>query len=128
MLLGQVSNNISFTRCFNALKQITGDPRKTKQLVKEKNEIFVKETQFVFGDIIRTAKRKQKSKEVFLAMTNKQQPFQRDPLLGHQQNKGRRQNVEMVFSNVQKSFTTYIETRPTTTPKQISATVSRIPR
>ena len=36
MLLGQAFNNISYTRRFNALKQITGDPRKTKQLLKEK--------------------------------------------------------------------------------------------
>ena len=41
------------------------------------------------SDIIRTAKSKQKSKEVFLVMTKKQQPFQRGPLLGHQQNKDR---------------------------------------
>ena len=103
MLLGQAFNNISYTRRFNALKQITGDPRKTKQLLKEKNEIFVKETQFLFGekfesDIIRTAKSKQKSKEVFSAMTNKQPPFRRGPLLEHQQNKGRGQNVKMVLS------------------------------
>ena len=36
MLLGQAFNNISYKRRFNALKQITGDPRKTKQLLKEK--------------------------------------------------------------------------------------------
>ena len=82
MLLGQAFNNISYTRRFNALKQITGDPRKTKQLLKAKNEIFVKETQLLFGegfesDIIRTSKIKQKSNEVFSAMTNKQQPFRR---------------------------------------------------
>ena len=50
ILLGQAFNNISYTRRFNALKQITGDPRKTKQLLKEKNEIFFKETQFLFGE------------------------------------------------------------------------------
>ena len=82
MLLGQAFNNISYTRRFNALKQITGDPRKTKQLLKAKNEIFVKETQLLFGegfesDIIRTPKIKQKSNEVFSSMTNKQQPFRR---------------------------------------------------
>ena len=54
-----------------------------KQLLKETNEIFVKETQFLLGerfesDVIRTAKSKQKSKKVFSAMTNKQQPFRRD--------------------------------------------------
>ena len=70
MLLGQAFNNISYTRRFNAIKQITGDLRKTKQLLKEKNVIFVKETQLLFGerfesDIIRTAKSKQKSKQVF---------------------------------------------------------------
>ena len=49
MLLGQAFNNISSTRCFNALKQITGDPRKIKEILKGKNEISVKETQFLFG-------------------------------------------------------------------------------
>ena len=112
MLLGQALNSISYTRRFNALKQITGDPRKTKQLLKEKNEIFPKETQFLFGekfesDIIRTAKSKQKSKEVFSAMTNKQPPFRRGPLLEHQQNKGRGQNVKMVLSKNHSSQHTY---------------------
>ena len=32
MLLGRALNNISYTRRFNTLKQITGDPRKAKQL------------------------------------------------------------------------------------------------
>ena len=86
MLLGQDFNNISYTRRLNGLKQITGDLRKTKQLLIEKSEVFVKETRFLFGekfesDIIRTAKRKKISKEVFSAMTNKQQPFRRGPLL-----------------------------------------------
>ena len=49
VLLGQAFHNISYTRRFNTLKQITGDPRKTKQLLKERNEIFVKETNFLFG-------------------------------------------------------------------------------
>ena len=76
MFLGQVFHNVSHTRFFNALKQITGDPRETKQLIKEKNEIFAKETQFLYGkrfesDIFRTGKSKQKSKKVFLAMKNK---------------------------------------------------------
>ena len=62
-----------------ALQQITGDTRKMKQFLKEKNEVFVKEKHF-FGerfepDIVRTAKSKQKSKEVFSTMTNKEQPF-----------------------------------------------------
>ena len=65
VLLGKTFNNISYTRRFNALKQITGDPRKTKQFLKEQNEIFVKETQFLFrekfeSDIIRTAKKQTK--------------------------------------------------------------------
>ena len=89
MLLGQAFNNISYTRRFNALKQNTRDHRKTKQLLTKKSEISVTETQILCGekfesDIIRTAKSKQKSKEVFSAMTNKQQPFRRGPLLGHQ--------------------------------------------
>ena len=68
-LLGQAFNNTSYTRRFNALKQINGDLRKTKQLLKEnKNETFAKETQFLFGerfesDIIRTAKRRLQSKD-----------------------------------------------------------------
>ena len=45
-----------------ALQQITGDTRKMKQFLKEKNEVFVKEKHF-FGerfepDIVRTAKSK----------------------------------------------------------------------
>ena len=64
MLLGQAFSNISDTRRFNALKQITGDPRKTKQHLKERNEIFAKEIPFLFierfeSDIVRTAKSKQ---------------------------------------------------------------------
>ena len=34
MLLGRAFNNISYTRRFNPLKQITGDPRIAKQLLK----------------------------------------------------------------------------------------------
>ena len=45
------------------------------------------------SNIIRTAKSKQKSKELFSAMTNKQQPFRSGPLPGHQRNKGRGQDV-----------------------------------
>ena len=37
MLLGQCFKNISYTRRFDALKQITGDSRKMKQLFKRKN-------------------------------------------------------------------------------------------
>ena len=39
MLLGQAFNKISYLRRFGALKQITGDPRNTKQLLKEKQKI-----------------------------------------------------------------------------------------
>ena len=109
MLLGQAFNNISYARRLKALNQITGDPRKTKQLLKEKNEIFVEETQFLFGerfesDIVRIAKSKQKSKEVFSAMTNKQQDFRRG---GHKQNNGRGQNVKMVLSKNHSSQHTW---------------------
>ena len=38
MLLGQAFNKISYLRRFGALKQITGDPRNTKQLLKEKKK------------------------------------------------------------------------------------------
>ena len=51
-----------------------------KKLLQEKNEIFVKETQFLGGerfdsDIVRTAKSKQIFKEVFSTMKNKELPF-----------------------------------------------------
>ena len=103
MLLDEAFNNISYTRSFNTLNQITGDPRNMKQLLKVKNEIFVKETQLLFGerfesDIVITAKRKQKSKEIFSTITNKQQPFRKSPILGHQPNKDRGQNDNMMFS------------------------------
>ena len=66
MLLGQPFDNISCARLFNVLNQVTGDLRKTKQLLKEKNKVFVKEIQFLFGErfecvIVRIAKSKQKS-------------------------------------------------------------------
>ena len=108
LLLDQVFDNILYTRRFTALKQIAGDPMKTKQLLKEKLDIFAKETQFLFGgrfesDTIRTTKIKQKSKEVFLTITNKQHlsrgPLsRRDPLLENQPNKGREQYFNMVIS------------------------------
>ena len=41
VLLGQAYNNISYTRRFNVLKQITGDPRITKKSEKKK-KIFLK--------------------------------------------------------------------------------------
>ena len=104
MLLDQAFNNISYTRFFNTLNEITEDPRNMKELLKVKNEIFVKETHFLFGerfesDIVITAKRKQKSKEVFSTITNKQQPFRKSPLLGHQPDKDRGQNDNMMISN-----------------------------
>ena len=76
ILLGQVFHNISYKRRFIALKQITGYPRKTKELVKQKNWIIVKETQLSFGErfksnIVRTSRSKQKSKEFFSTNTNK---------------------------------------------------------
>ena len=37
-LLGQAYNNISYTRRFNVLKQITGDPRKTKKIKRKKGD------------------------------------------------------------------------------------------
>ena len=78
MLLGQAFYNVLYARHFTALKEITRDPRNAKQLLK--SETFFKETQFLFGerfesDIVRTAKNKLKSKDVFSTMTNKQQPF-----------------------------------------------------
>ena len=46
MLLGQTFNNILYTRRFNALKQITGDPRKKKPLLKEKKRYLLKKNNF----------------------------------------------------------------------------------
>ena len=62
-----------------------------------------KEPQFLFGkkfgsDINRTAKSKQKSKEVFSAYDKETTALSKGPLLGHRQNKGKGQNVKMVLS------------------------------
>ena len=62
-----------------------------------------KEPQFLFGekvgsDINRSAKSKQKSKEVFWANDKQTTALSKGPLLGNQQNKGKRQNVKMVLS------------------------------
>ena len=40
VLLGQAYNNISYTRRFNVLKQITGDLRKTKKKFERKKGDF----------------------------------------------------------------------------------------
>ena len=50
---------------------------------------MLKKHSFYLVKCLRTAKSKQKSKDVLSAMTNKQQPFGRGPLLGQQQIKGR---------------------------------------
>ena len=86
MLLGQCFKSISYTRRFNALKQITVDSRKTKQLLKRKKIRYLLKKTFLFVEkfefnIIRTAKTKRKFKEVFSALTNKKQLSQRGPLL-----------------------------------------------
>ena len=75
VLLGQAYNNISYTRRFNVLKQITGDPRKTKKNLKEKKEIFEKKNHYLFGekfetDLVKTAKSKKRSREVLATMGN----------------------------------------------------------
>ena len=44
--LGQAYHNISYTMRFHVLKQITGDPRKTKKVLKEKRETFESENQY----------------------------------------------------------------------------------
>ena len=103
VLLGQAYNNISYTRRFNVLKQITGDPRKTKKNLKEKKEIFEKENHYLFGekfetDLVKTAKSKQKSREVLTTMGNKQ-PFRKSPLSQtYQPNKGRGQNPRLLLT------------------------------
>ena len=66
MLLDQAFNNISYTRLFHALNQITGDPRKMKQLLKEKIRYLLKKQNFyLVKDLslisLDAAKRKQKS-------------------------------------------------------------------
>ena len=110
MLLGQAFNNSSYTRRFNALKQIHGVPRKTSQTFKEKNDIFVKERQFLFGerfvsDIIRTTKTNKNLRKFSWESKKKQQPVRRGPLLGHQQNKSRGQNVKMIPSKCHSQHT-----------------------
>ena len=90
-------------RRFNVLKQITGDPRKTKKNLKEKKEIFEKENHYLFGekfetDLVKTAKSKQKSREVLTTMGNKQ-PFRKSPLSQtYQPNKGRGQNTRLLLT------------------------------
>ena len=87
VLLGQAYNNISYTRRFNVLKKITGDPRKTKKNLKEKKEIFESQNHYLFGkkfetDLVKSAKSKQKSRELFTTMGNKQ-PFRKSPYHRH---------------------------------------------
>ena len=89
-------------RRFNALKQITGDPRKTKK-IKGKTEIFESENHYLFGekfetDLAKTAKSKQKSREVLTTMGNKQ-PFQKSLLSQtYQSNKGSGQNTRLLLT------------------------------
>ena len=113
-LLGQVYNNISYTRRFNVLKQITGDPEKQKKL-KEKKEIFESENH-LFGekfetDLVKTAKSKQKSREVLTTMGNKQ-PFRKSPLpQTYQPNKGREQNPRLLLTkSVPQQPTEWLQT------------------
>ena len=66
MLLDQAFHSISYTRLFNALNHITGDPRKMKQLLKEKIRYLLKKQNFyLVKDLslisLDAAKRKQKS-------------------------------------------------------------------
>ena len=84
VMLGQAYNNISCTRRFNVLKQITSDPRKTNKILKEKKEIFESENHYLCGekfetDLVKTTKSKQKSRGVLTTMGNKQ-PFRKSPL------------------------------------------------
>ena len=83
VLLGQAYNNISYTRCFSVLTQLE-TPEKQQKKLKEKKEIFESENHYLFGvkfetDLVKTAKSKQKSREVLTTMGNKQ-PFQKSPL------------------------------------------------
>ena len=89
-------------RRFNVLKQITGDPRETKK-IKGKTEIFKSENHYLFGekfetDLAKTAKSKQKSREVLTTMGNKQ-PFQKSFLSQtYQSNKDRGQNTRLLLT------------------------------
>ena len=53
-MLGQAYNNISCTRRFNVLKQITRHPRKTNKILKEKKEIFESENHYLCGEKFET--------------------------------------------------------------------------
>ena len=103
VLLGQAYHNISYTLRFHVLKQITGDPRKTKKVLKEKRETFESENHYLFGekfetDLVKTAKSNQKAREVLTTMGNKQL-FRKSPLSQtYQPNKGRRQNTRLLLT------------------------------
>ena len=101
LLVGQAYNSVSYARRFNALKHITGDPKKTKKLLKEKNEIFGGRFE---SEIPKTTKCIQKIKEVVSTMRNKQQSFRRGHPLGHQWNKGMGENVKMSLSKNQSPY------------------------
>ena len=89
-------------RRFNVLKQITGDPRETKKF-KGKTEIYKSENHYLFGekfetDLAKTAKSKQKSREVLTTMGNKQ-PFQKSLLSQtYKSNKGSGQNTRLLLT------------------------------
>ena len=92
-------------------------PGKQNNSLKEKNEIFVKGTQFLFGerfdsDIVRTVKRKQKSEKVFSPVTT---VLLKGSPTGTPTKEG--WGADCQVGALQNSFTTHMETRPTTTPK-----------
>ena len=86
MLLGQAFNNISYARRFNALKQFTvlEIPGKRSNSLKKKRRYLLKKHNFyLMKNVSRLSlelpKVKKTSKDVFSAVTNKQQPFRRGP-------------------------------------------------
>ena len=90
MWLGQAFNNISYTRHFNTLKQITRDPRKMKQLLKEKMRYLLKKHSFyLVTDLsLISLELPKASKNLRKFSWQWQTPtLLKIPLLGHQPNK-----------------------------------------
>ena len=54
LVLGQASNSISYTRRMDVLKQVVKDPRKAKNLLKEKKDLLNQEDEELFGKKIQS--------------------------------------------------------------------------
>ena len=89
LLLGQASNSILYSQCFQMLKTLIKDPKKAKIILNEKADLLQKDDQNLFGKKFRThAVEKERSKkrtsEVFSggnrgAPTPSKKPFRTDP-------------------------------------------------